>query len=115
MLLPVAAAAGPLKAGVARVDITPPLGLTMYGYGGRKAGATGVRDPLMARVLVLEAGETRVAFVGLDLGEPPALDWVKRLRANASKSSGISYCTRHSHAHAFGARHPARVSRRDAS
>ena len=91
VLLPVAAAAGPLKAGVARVDITPPLGLTMYGYGGRKAGATGVRDPLMARVLVLEAGDTRVAFVGLDLGEPPALDWVKRLRENASKSSGISY------------------------
>jgi len=85
------ATAGPLKAGVARVDITPPLGLTMYGYGGRKAGATGVRDPLMARVLVLEAGETRIAMVGLDLGEPPAPAWVKRLRENASKSSGISY------------------------
>ena len=90
-LLPAAAAAGPLKAGVARVDITPPIGLTMYGYGGRKAGATGVRDPLMARVLVLEAGETRIAFVGLDLGEPPAFDWVKRLRENAAESSGISY------------------------
>jgi hypothetical protein len=89
MALP--ATAGPLKAGVARVDITPPLGLTMYGYGGRKAGATGVRDPLMARVLVLEAGDTRIAMVGLDLGEPPALAWVKRLRENASKSSGISY------------------------
>jgi len=90
-LLPLTAVAAPLKAGVARVDITPPLGLTMYGYGGRKAGATGVRDPLMARVLVLEAADTRIAFVGLDLGEPPALEWVKRLRETASTSSGISY------------------------
>jgi hypothetical protein len=45
----------------------------------------------MARVLVLEAADTRIAFVGLDLGEPPAFDWVKRLRENAAKSSGISY------------------------
>ncbi|HET6319215.1 MAG TPA: neutral/alkaline non-lysosomal ceramidase N-terminal domain-containing protein, partial [Chloroflexota bacterium] len=89
--LPLSAAAGPLKAGVARVEITPPLGLTMYGYGSRKAGATGVRDPLMARVLVLEADETRVALVVLDLGEPPALEWVKRLRENAKRSSGVSY------------------------
>ena len=89
--MPLSAAAGPLKAGAARVEITPPLGLTMYGYGSRKAGATGVRDPLMARVLVLETDETRVALVVLDLGEPPALEWVKRLRDNAKRSSGISY------------------------
>ena len=34
-----------LKAGVAKVDITPPLGLKMYGYGGRKEGATSILDP----------------------------------------------------------------------
>ena len=114
-LLPVAAAAGPLKAGVARVDITPPLGLTMYGYGGRKAGATGVRDPLMARVLVLEAGDTRIAFVGLDLGratrarvgEAPARERLEVQRHLVRAG--------HGHAHAFGPRYPARVSRRDAT
>jgi hypothetical protein len=69
-----AAEAGALKAGAARVDITPALGLHMYGYANRKGGATGVRDPLMARVLMLEVDEKRLAIVVLDLGEPPAPD-----------------------------------------
>jgi len=83
--------AASLKAGVAKVDITPPLGLTMYGYGGRKDGATRILDPLYARVLVLEAGDQRVALVVCDLGRPFAPAWIERLRANARNSSGISY------------------------
>lgn len=88
---PVSAAAAGIKAGAARVEITPPTGLSMYGYGNRKGGATGVLDPLMARVLVLEAAEKRLALVVMDLGEPPAAEWIGRLRQNAAKSSGISY------------------------
>ena len=66
--LPTGAAAAGLEAGAARVDITPGLGLGMYGFASRKGGATGVLDPLMARVLVLEAGETRLAYVRPDTG-----------------------------------------------
>jgi hypothetical protein len=88
---PMFSSAAGLKAGASRVEITPPTGLAMYGYGNRKGGATGVLDPLMARVLVLEAADKRLAFVVMDLGEPPAGEWIKRLRQNAAKSSGISY------------------------
>jgi hypothetical protein len=91
LAMPVSVGATGLRAGAARVEITPPLGLSMYGYGYRKGVATGVLDPLMARVLVLEAAEKRLALVVMDLGEPLAAEWIERLRVNASRSSGISY------------------------
>ena len=91
LALPVSVAAAGLKAGAATVEITPPVGLSMYGYGNRKGVATGVLDPLLARVLVLEAAEKRLALVVMDLGEPLAAAWIKRLRENAARSSGISY------------------------
>jgi neutral/alkaline ceramidase-like enzyme len=89
--LPAGAIAAGLEAGVAGVDITPVPGVGMYGFANRKGGATGVLDPLMVRVLVLEAGEKRLALVALDLGEPPAGEWINRLREKAARTSGISY------------------------
>jgi len=80
-----------LKAGAAAVEITPPTGVGMYGFANRKQGATGVRDPLTARVLVLEAGERRLGLVALDLGKPPARDWISALRRGAARTSGLSY------------------------
>ena len=53
-----------LKAGAAQVDITPPLGLDMPAW---RRQADGVRDPLLARALVLDDGETRLAIVSLDI------------------------------------------------
>ena len=91
LALPTVGAAASLKAGVASVDITPPTGVGMYGFANRKGGATGVLDPLMARVLVLEAGERRLALVVLDLGAPPAAEWIRRLRRDVAASSAISY------------------------
>ncbi|MGH9444931.1 MAG: neutral/alkaline non-lysosomal ceramidase N-terminal domain-containing protein [Terriglobia bacterium] len=67
-LLPAAMRGESLKAGVARVDITPPVGVRMWGYQSRKGPSIGTRDPLYARVLVLEAGGKRLAFAILDLG-----------------------------------------------
>ena len=58
-----------LKAGVARVEITPSTSMPMYGYAKRKCGpASGTHDPLFAKVLVLEAGDSRMALVTADLG-----------------------------------------------
>jgi len=68
LLAPVSMTGATLKAGAARVEVTPPTGLSMYGYGNRKGTSTGILDPLMARVLVLEVGEKRLALVVLDLG-----------------------------------------------
>jgi hypothetical protein len=58
-----------LKAGVARVEITPSASMAMYGYAKRKCGhAVGTHDPLFAKVLVLEAGGSRMAVVTADVG-----------------------------------------------
>ncbi len=95
-----ASAAG-LRAGVAKVDITPPTGQQMWGYFDRLTPAQGTLDPLYARVLVLEAGDVRLALVALDLGRtfgPPEID---QLRERAKATSNISYvllAASHTHA-----------------
>ncbi|MBI4904714.1 MAG: neutral/alkaline non-lysosomal ceramidase N-terminal domain-containing protein [Acidobacteria bacterium] len=59
----------PLRAGIARVEITPKEFLPMYGYANRRCGpANGFHDPLMAKVLVLESALRKMAIVTLDLG-----------------------------------------------
>ena len=90
--------ASPLKAGVAKADITPAPGLPLWGYELRNA--TGTLDPLYARVLVLEVGEQRVAIVALDLGRTFGWGSIQQIREAARKSSGISYvlvCATHDH------------------
>lgn len=58
-----------LKAGVAKVEITPAESMPMYGYSNRACGpSNGVHDPLTAKVLVLESALTRMAIITLDLG-----------------------------------------------
>jgi len=57
-----------IKAGVARVNITPPVGVELCGYGfylNRKS--TGIRDELYSKALVLNDGVRRVAIVANDL------------------------------------------------
>ena len=47
-----------LRAGVARVEITPAGSMPMYGYNNRKCGpSNGTHDPLFAKALVLQAGD----------------------------------------------------------
>lgn len=62
------------KAGFASVDITPEASVPMWGYGAEhrpENNSTGVHDLLYAKALVLEAGETRAALIGLDVGRAP--------------------------------------------
>lgn len=83
-----------LRAGVAKVDITPPAGLPMYGYFERIKDSrlsTGTLDPLYARVLVLEAGKKRLALVTLDLGRTFSESLLDELRQTAAKQYGISF------------------------
>jgi neutral ceramidase len=56
-----------LKAGVAKLDITPPIGVGMAGFAGRVFPALAVHDPLWARALVLDDGRQRLGMVALDL------------------------------------------------
>ncbi len=56
-----------MQAGRSRVEITPPEDTPMMGYLARTKGAEGIHDPLLARALVLDDGDQRVALVGADL------------------------------------------------
>ncbi len=55
-----------LQIGVARVDITPPVGIPMVGFAGR-GGATDVHDPLTATALVVSSGDQQAVLVCTDL------------------------------------------------
>jgi len=90
-LMPYSAKSAPLKAGVAKVDITPPAGVLMWGYFDRLTPSKATLDALYARVLVLETGGTRLALVALDLGRTFGPASLAHLREAAIKSSGISY------------------------
>ncbi len=79
-----------LRAGVSRVDITPPLGVDLWGYFDRSGPANGKLDPLFARVLVLDDGRKSVAVITLDLGRsfgPPQIAW---LRDKARRQHGVA-------------------------
>src|SRR5262245_18974002 len=58
---------GRLRAGVCRVDITPPLGVEPGAWRLRTGRAHGVAEPLLAQALVLDDGHRRVALVATDL------------------------------------------------
>ena len=56
-----------LLAAVMAVEITPPIGVRLEGYGVRKDPSIDVHDPLFATLLVLKSGNTGVAIVTFDL------------------------------------------------
>ncbi len=66
------AVAAELSAGVARVEITPPVGFPMGGYAARQGPSTGVHDPLFATVLLFKAEGGSVAIVSCDLRSFPS-------------------------------------------
>lgn len=75
-------------AGVARVDITPPIGVWLCGFGSRKRPAEGVHDPLYATAAVFERAGQKVAVVSCDVLSIDAVD-VARVRGQISEATGI--------------------------
>ena len=58
LCLPMSGGAAPapaIRAGVAEIDITPPVGHLMAGYFDERR-ATGVHDPLKAKAIVIQQG-----------------------------------------------------------
>lgn len=81
-----------LRAGTAKVDITPPTGFPLWGYAARKdQPSTGVRDPLIARAVVLAVGKEKIALVSLDLGRAPARQSFDNIRKKTRNEAGIEH------------------------
>lgn len=78
----------PLLAGFARVNITPPSGLLMGGYGDRKDPAQGVHDPLWGQILLLDDGQSRAGLIVLDLVAVDAA-FVDDLRHEIEAQTGL--------------------------
>lgn len=76
-----------LKAGVAQIDITPPIGYRMAGYFDERL-ATGVHDPLFAKAIVLQDGKEKIAMVFCDL-VGLSLNVTTNARAQASIKTDI--------------------------
>jgi hypothetical protein len=78
-----------LKAGVAKADLTPPVGVRLSGYAGRVFPSMAVHDPLWACALVLDDGERRAALAGLDI-IGISEEMTGKVRDVVTKSAGIT-------------------------
>ncbi|MBI3408808.1 MAG: hypothetical protein HY040_10665 [Planctomycetes bacterium] len=80
-----------LKAGAAKIAITPPTGFPLWGYSARRdSPSTGVHDPLFARSVVLAVGKEKLALVSLDLGRPPTRERTASIRKRL-KEAGVDH------------------------
>src|SRR3954465_1463074 len=83
----VAYGADELQAGVAVVDITPPIPFRMHGYFYERL-STGIKDPLHARAVVFQQGNETAGFVFCDVvGIPFSI--TAPARKKASDATGI--------------------------
>lgn len=115
---PAAAGAGVLTAGAAAVELRLPAGVPLAGYGsparrpflpdllGRHPHAfwfkpaVGVRDPIMARALVVESGAERLLWVAADLVAVDAglvADVRDRMAARGFRYSAVILSASHTH------------------
>ncbi len=75
------------KAGIAKIDITPPPGLMMEGNA-RVEGAKGVHDPLFCRVLAIGDGRQSVLLISLDICAVKN-DQAKKIRQELAGRTGL--------------------------
>src|SRR6266542_5720707 len=96
-----------MRAGVAKVCITPPVGTWQGGYGARTHPCAGVHDDLYARAIVVEANEAddergaRAAIVSVDISGLPH-DVAEAAKRRAETMTGIpagqiALCASHTH------------------
>lgn len=79
-------------AGAAKAEVTPQEPVPMWGYGSRKdALSEGTLDPLMANAIVIQAGQDKLALVGLDLGRSPSEESMQRIRKRIKENAGIEH------------------------
>jgi neutral ceramidase len=80
------------EVGFGKQDITPPAGLPMWGYGARHDKLSeGALDPLWAKAVVIHAGNSKLALVGLDLGRGPTAPMMEKIRRTIFDKAKIEH------------------------
>ena len=80
------------KVGFAKRDITPQGATPMWGYGDRHAMLSqGTADPLMAKAVVIEAGNDRLAIVGMDIGRGPTAAMMEQIRKAVAEKADVGH------------------------
>jgi neutral ceramidase len=59
---------GKLRAGIAKIDITPDFPVMLFGYASRNSLSEGVHDRLYARAVVFENGGNKFVLISTDIG-----------------------------------------------
>ena len=77
-----------MRAGAAKVDITPTKSLFLDGYSARRKKAFGMKDPLHAKALTLSCGGVEAAIITLDLTSFPK-SFVEAVRSKVEERLGI--------------------------
>jgi neutral ceramidase len=78
--------------GVANRDLTPQAPVPMWGYGARHAALSqGSLDPLMAKAIVIHAGDQKLAIVGTDIGRGPTQAMMQKIRKEVKEKAGIDH------------------------
>jgi len=90
-----------LKAGCAKIGITPPVGVWLSGYGHRNKPSDDILDELYAKALVLDNGRDKIAIVSTDLLWVP-LEITNEVRSRVKRKIGIPeknvlICATHTH------------------
>lgn len=78
-----------MKAGIAKIDITPPLGAVLNGYY-RERYADRVIEPLYVTALACSDGENTVLAISLDISEILQRD-TNDIRARVSEATGVPF------------------------
>ena len=79
---------GNVRMGAAKVNITPPVGTHLGGYGNRQRPSDDIHDELYAAAYVFDDGDTTVAVVGADLVDI-SLQRTHAVRQKITKLTGI--------------------------
>lgn len=89
-----------LKAGFARIDITPPLGVFMQGYTQARY-AEGIIDPLLATAICFDDGKKKAVVISMDLigCSQVIMNQLRPLVAEAigAETEGVFICSTHTH------------------
>ena len=84
-----AAETGTMKAGAAKIDITPETPIPMSGYGGRKEPFKGIHDNIYARAVVFDDGDIKAVVISADvIGF--SHDFRKKLTDRLARETGIA-------------------------